>query len=78
MTVSVSAGEWASVDFRFRCHLNPGVYFMNAGVFGCRDETETLLHRLADAVVFRVLPVADGRAQEMVDFGCRAQVEINV
>ncbi|MCA0297422.1 MAG: ABC transporter ATP-binding protein [Proteobacteria bacterium] len=76
--MTVSAGEWASVDFRFRCHLNPGVYFMNAGVFGCRDETETLLHRLADAVVFRVLPVADGRAQEMVDFGCRAQVEINV
>jgi len=76
--LTVAEGEWADVEFRFRCHLNPGVYFMNAGVFGCPGETETLLHRLADAVAFRVLPVADGRAQEMIDFGCKARVEINV
>lgn len=76
--LTVTVGELADVEFRFRCHLNPGVYFMNAGVFGCHGETETLLHRLADAVAFRVLPSADGRPQELVDFGCKARIEVNV
>jgi lipopolysaccharide transport system ATP-binding protein len=77
MGLAVRRGTRASVEFRFRCLLNPGVYFMNAGVFGCLEQDELLLHRLADAVAFRVLPVAANRAQEIVDFECVAQVSID-
>lgn len=71
-------GQVVNVEFTFKCLLNPAVYFLNAGVFGCADEGETLLHRLADAAVFRVLPVSHNRAQEIVDFDCRVEVNCNV
>ena len=71
------ADDSALVEFRFRCHLNPGVYFVNAGVFGIENEAETLLHRIADAAVFRVLPSSDQRPQEMIDFGCVARISSN-
>lgn len=75
--MSLSSGKQLSVEFRFKCLLNPGVYFMNAGVFGCVEEDELLLHRLADALVFRVLPVPSNTAQELFDFGCVAKVALN-
>lgn len=70
----VSAGTGAIVEFSFACHLNPGVYFLNAGVFGCLDDGEILIHRLSDAVAFRVLPISGNRAQEAVDFECTPTV----
>ena len=70
-------GQTLDVEFTFKCALNPAVYFLNAGVFGCADQGETLLHRLADAVVFRVLPVESNRSQEMIDFDCCAIVSMH-
>jgi lipopolysaccharide transport system ATP-binding protein len=67
-------GEHAVVEFLFDCMLNPGVYFMNAGVFGVEEEAETLLHRIADAIAFRVLPVEDNKSTEMVDFNVEPRV----
>lgn len=66
--------EHAVVEFQFDCMLNPGVYFMNAGVFGVEDESETLLHRIADAIAFRVLPVEDNKSTEMIDFNVEPRV----
>lgn len=54
---AVASGEAFDVEFSFVCHLNPGVYFMNAGVFGVVNEGEIVLHRRVDVVAFRVLPV---------------------
>lgn len=68
------AGERAVVEFSFDCILNPGVYFVNAGVFGVEDEAETLLHRVADAIAFRVLPIEGNRSTELVDFNVEPQV----
>lgn len=68
------AGEHAVVEFLFDCMLNPGVYFMNAGVFGVEEEAETLLHRIADAIAFRVLPVEDNKSTEMIDFNVEPRV----
>ncbi len=68
------AGESATVEFLFDCMLNPGTYFMNAGVFGVEEEQETLLHRIADAVAFRVLPIEENKSTELVDFNVESKV----
>jgi lipopolysaccharide transport system ATP-binding protein len=69
-----SVGGFAQIEFLFDCMLNPGMYFMNAGVFGVEDEAETLLHRVADAIAFRVLPVEDNRSTEMIDLNVEPRV----
>lgn len=60
------------VEFTFQCNLNPGTYFLNAGVVGVIAEGETYLHRLIDACMFRVLPVMDNVATGPVSFNCEA------
>lgn len=70
-------GDSAMVEFEFDIPLNPGVYFMNAGVFGFLEEEETLIHRISDAAAFLVLPVPQNRAHEIVDFGCKPRITIN-
>jgi lipopolysaccharide transport system ATP-binding protein len=64
----VEAGTALLVKFRFHCILNPGVYFMNAGVVGIVDGHETYLHRLIDAVMFRVIANKNIPAVGVVDF----------
>lgn len=74
----VEPGTHFSIEYSFTCHLNPGVFFLNAGVFGCDDsKEEVVLHRKADVLAFRVLPVLDNRATELVDFGFECAVEMN-
>jgi lipopolysaccharide transport system ATP-binding protein len=71
---SVKPGIRVDVEFSFTCHLNPGLYFLNAGVFGCDGSAEeVILHRKVDVLAFRVLPVPRNRGTEIVDFGfeCR-------
>jgi lipopolysaccharide transport system ATP-binding protein len=64
-----------NVEFRFRCALNPGIYFLNAGVMGSVTESEVFLHRLVDVAMFRVLPEPWGYATGVVDFDCCPDVE---
>jgi lipopolysaccharide transport system ATP-binding protein len=66
----VAAGSGFKVDFRFNCALNPGVYFLNAGVVGTADGEEIFLHRVLDACMFRVTPEPDLLATGMIDFDC--------
>ncbi|SLM61448.1 Teichoic acid export ATP-binding protein TagH [Dickeya aquatica] len=74
----VVQGTTITVTFDFDCLLNPGTYFMNAGVFGrMHDEEETVLHRLVDAAVFRVMPVENNLATGMIDFGYVAKVKVH-
>lgn len=72
----VAAGTELGVEFRFECSLNAGLYFLNAGVLGVRDDQETYLHRLLDSCIFRVLPDADNLATALVDFHCAPEVTI--
>ncbi len=52
---TVAAGSVVEVAFPFRAALLPGTYFINAGCVGWLDgEGETYLHRIVDALVFRV------------------------
>jgi lipopolysaccharide transport system ATP-binding protein len=47
------ATHW-KVQFRFHCLLNPGVYFLNAGVLGIIEGNEIFLDRNTDVAMFRV------------------------
>jgi lipopolysaccharide transport system ATP-binding protein len=73
----IEAGSTVLVEFSFNCNLNPGLYFLNAGVFGSIEQEETVLHRIVDAVAFHVLPVEHNLVTEIVDFGFVPEVTIN-
>ena len=64
----VNQGQVAQVEFRFRCLLAPGVYFLNAGVSGIVGTAEVFLHRLIDPAMFRVQQETDLRVTGIVDF----------
>jgi lipopolysaccharide transport system ATP-binding protein len=68
----------ARVRFSFQTLLQPGVYFLNAGVLGVRDGVQLYLHRLLDAAVFRIDPERPGIVTGAVDLstGAPASVEI--
>ena len=74
--VHVDEGSVYRVDFRFRCTLNPGVYFLNAGVMGRVDDNETYLHRLIDSAMFRVQPDTENLGTGIVDFGCYPEIKL--
>jgi lipopolysaccharide transport system ATP-binding protein len=71
----VAGGTEVVVDFRFDCNLNPGAYFINAGVAGLHGEEESFLHRVLDLCVFRVLPEGSATATEIVDFHCESKLQ---
>jgi lipopolysaccharide transport system ATP-binding protein len=71
----VLAGSTVRAVFNFECNLNPGTYFLNSGVMGVVAGSETYLHRLLDACLFRVLPVSNNLATGVVDFKCVADIE---
>ena len=49
------AGETIKVKFGFRCRLLAGNYFTNAGVIATIGDDRKFLHRLLDAIAFRVV-----------------------
>lgn len=63
----VDAGSVVEVRFRFRALLVPDVYFLNAGVLGLHDGGEVYLHRILDALMFRMEPVPGSLATGQVD-----------
>jgi len=73
----IEEGATVNVEFTFNCHLNPGIFFMNSGVFGCVGVEETLLHRRADVIAFRVLPIQSNIETEMVSFEFVAMVSLD-
>lgn len=72
----VKAGQTYRVEFRFSCHLNPGVYFLNAGLVGNVNGSEVYLHRLVDVAMFRVQPESGSLSSGIVDFGCSSEVHL--
>jgi lipopolysaccharide transport system ATP-binding protein len=61
---SAKAGELVSLSFEFDCQINVGTYFINCGV---SDNTVTL-HRILDALAFRVMNPEDSSAIGIIDF----------
>lgn len=71
---AVAAGERIEVEFKFRCMLAPGTYFLNAGVLGRLAEGETYLDRRIDVAMFRVMPDAHRLGTGLVDMDVTAHV----
>ena len=63
-----------TLRFAFRCSLFAGTYFLNTGLTGEVDGTQTYLHRLVDALAFRVLPDAAVSPSGYVDFDVAAEM----
>ncbi len=67
----VPAGSEYCVTFRFRCLLNAGAYFLNAGVLGATSDGLGYLDRRLDVAMFRVKDVFGGVATGIVNFDVR-------
>jgi lipopolysaccharide transport system ATP-binding protein len=61
------AGATRTMRFDFDCQLLHGVYFLNCGITGNGGQQ---LHRIVDALMFRVLPTAKATVFGVVNFGC--------
>ncbi|MET0210841.1 MAG: ABC transporter ATP-binding protein [Burkholderiaceae bacterium] len=68
-------GDRVRLAYTFRCRLFAGTYFLNTGLMGDVDGTHTYLHRLVDALAFRVLPEIAIRASGYADLEVEAQLE---
>ncbi len=64
----IKEGAVLQVKIRFRCSLLPGVYFMNAGIFGTVNGNEIFLHRIVDVIMFRVQPEKSIFVSGTIDF----------
>lgn len=70
----VEQGDSVRVEFQFNCRLNAGMFFLNAGVSGEFQGEVRHLHRVIDAVCFRVMDDASGYLTGVVDFACFPEV----
>ncbi len=74
----VAAGSLVRVRFPFLALLVPGVYFGNAGVLGELEGEERYLHRILDAVIFRVEHTAPSHATGRIDLAPARSAEIEI
>lgn len=70
----IDKNEVVQVEFRFRCLLQPGVYFLNAGVVGSLDGIEVFLDRHLDVSIFKVQPEKNMLNHGIVDFFIESRV----
>ncbi|MBF2017811.1 MAG: ABC transporter ATP-binding protein [Rivularia sp. T60_A2020_040] len=64
----IDEGQIIEVEFKFKCFLQPGVYFLNSGVVGNVEGREQFLDRHIDIAMFRVQPEDDILATGIIDF----------
>ncbi|MDY0361098.1 MAG: ABC transporter ATP-binding protein [Desulforegulaceae bacterium] len=73
----VKNGDTITLIFKFKCLLQPGTYFINAGVSAIADSKEIILHRILDAVVFRVITNDVCLETLMIDFNITHYISHN-
>jgi lipopolysaccharide transport system ATP-binding protein len=66
------AGQVARISLEFSCNLNPGTYFVNCAL----SEHQSNIHRVVDAVAFKVLPTDRSFSFGIVDFNFGAKFEL--
>lgn len=72
----VKRGDVYDIQFRFKCALNPGAYFLNAGVVGTLGDEEIYLDRIIDAVMVKVQPEDHLLGTAIVDFDIIASMSL--
>ncbi|HBE16934.1 MAG TPA: ABC transporter ATP-binding protein [Cyanobacteria bacterium UBA11149] len=70
----IESGTVVKVEFKFSCRILPGVYFVNAGVLGIVNGSQTYMDRLIDAAMFRVQTEEDLLVNTIVDFNIEPSV----
>jgi len=71
---AVSSGTVFEVNMPFVANLLPGTYFVNAGVRGEVDGGLEYLHRLMDALSFRILEESGSHLTGMVDLSADGEL----
>lgn len=68
----IDEGQFIHAEIPFRCCLLQGTYFANCGIAGAKEDKETFLDRIVDAMIFKVQPekniAVDGWGNGGVDF----------
>jgi lipopolysaccharide transport system ATP-binding protein len=72
----VASGTSIRVEYRFVCSLNPGLYFVNAGVSGDVLGENKHLHRIIDAHCFRVFKKLRDNSTGIIDFSCVPEITL--
>ncbi|WP_292235277.1 ABC transporter ATP-binding protein [Mesorhizobium sp.] len=72
----IEAGKEIVVSFEFNCLILPGTYFLGGSVFGETIFEQNLMHRVVDAVMFRVAPEQDLLASGHFDVGPSIKVTV--
>ncbi len=73
---NIEAGDVIEVKFKFNSNLQPGVYFLNAGVVGMVNDVEVFLHRIHDVAMFRIQPEEDILATGIIDFAIEPHISL--
>lgn len=73
----IVANSTIEVKFKFKCLLNPGVYFLNAGVMGIIDQELTYMARCIDIAMFRVQPCQNSCGTAIVDLLIEPSLTVN-
>lgn len=71
--IAVILGQVARISLEFTSNLNPGTYFVNCGL----SEHNHSLHRIIDAITFKVLLTDDSFSFGIVDFGYQSKIEFD-
>jgi len=66
------------VEFAFVARLVSGTYFVNAGVLALRAGEEVYLHRIVDALMFKILPAEQDRITGHLDLLGRRPPQLRV
>jgi len=74
----VAAGTKVKVRLPFRPRLSSDTYFANVGVVGLSSEGEIFLHRIIDALVFRIAREQNSRITSSVDFSSEKEPVIEI
>lgn len=72
----VVAGQSVDVRFDFCCRLLPGSYFLNAGCSAMIDGDRHFMHRIVDAVLFKVQPETGLLMEGLVDLDITPSVTL--
>lgn len=64
--LSLRAGDTVQLSYDFQCSLGAGTYFANCGV----SEGNESIHRIIDALAFRVSNINNGYSFGLIDFSC--------
>lgn len=70
----IEAGDIVEVKFSFNSNLQPGIYFLNAGVVGMINDAEVFLHRIHDVAMFRIQPEEKVLATGIIDFNIEPNI----